>query len=205
MYGYDSLPTQSIRADGGVLFPEQMAVGASVTVSANAYNFGSFIGKMSITLQLLEHTSLSVPAGTFQDVLHVRWSSSRGGQTETYDQWWARAVGMIKKLSISGESANWELTQYSMPPLGNLVIKPPIAQPSRASVISVGGSSPGRSARPFGFAISGQPGQVVVLEASTDLVNWQPLQTNVLPGAESWFDDPEWTNYPTRFYRLRSP
>jgi hypothetical protein len=44
-----------------------------------------------------------------------------------------------------------------------------------------------------------------VVEASTDLINWQPVQTNTLTSGSVYFSDPQWTNYPGRFYRLRSP
>jgi hypothetical protein len=46
-----------------------------------------------------------------------------------------------------------------------------------------------------------------VVEASTDLINptWSPVNTNTLTDGSSYFSDPDWTNYATRFYRLRSP
>jgi len=60
---------------------------------------------------------------------------------------------------------------------------------------------------PFGFNINWATGQTVVVEASTNLSkpNWQPLQTNTLTTGTANFSDPQWTNYPNRFYRLRSP
>jgi hypothetical protein len=59
----------------------------------------------------------------------------------------------------------------------------------------------------FGFNISWASGQVVVVEASENLANpiWSPLQTNTLSGDTLYFSDPQWTNYPARFYRIRSP
>jgi hypothetical protein len=59
----------------------------------------------------------------------------------------------------------------------------------------------------FGFNISWASGQTVVVEASTNLSNpdWQPVSTNTLTTGSAWFSDPQWTNYPGRFYRLRSP
>ena len=57
----------------------------------------------------------------------------------------------------------------------------------------------------FGFNIQWASGQTVVAEASTNLVDWQPVQTNTLTSGTSYFSDPQWTNYPGRFYRLRSP
>ena len=59
----------------------------------------------------------------------------------------------------------------------------------------------------FGFNINWASGQTVVVEASANLSNpvWQPVQTNTLTGGAAYFSDPQWTNYPGRFYRLRSP
>jgi hypothetical protein len=57
----------------------------------------------------------------------------------------------------------------------------------------------------FGFNINWASGQTVVVEASTNLVNWQPVQTNTLTTGSAYFSDSQWTNYPSRFYRLRSP
>jgi len=64
-----------------------------------------------------------------------------------------------------------------------------------------------RGHRQFGFTISGTGGLVVVVEASTSLGNpvWHPLGTNTLSGGSFCFSDPQWTNYPARFYRLRMP
>ena len=47
----------------------------------------------------------------------------------------------------------------------------------------------------------------VVVEASEYLANsiWTRVGTNTLTGGSSYFSDAHWTNYPTRFYRLRSP
>ena len=47
----------------------------------------------------------------------------------------------------------------------------------------------------------------VVVEACTNLANpvWCAVGTNTLTSGSSCFSDPQWTNYPARFYRLRSP
>ncbi len=59
----------------------------------------------------------------------------------------------------------------------------------------------------FGFTISWATNISVVVEACTSFANpvWQPVQTNTLTGGSCYFSDPTWTNYPARFYRLRSP
>ncbi|MGB7748707.1 MAG: hypothetical protein WBN75_15640 [Verrucomicrobiia bacterium] len=59
----------------------------------------------------------------------------------------------------------------------------------------------------FGFNITGATNLVVVVEVCTNLSNpvWQPIQTNTLTSGSSYFSDPQWTNYPARYYRLGSP
>ena len=59
----------------------------------------------------------------------------------------------------------------------------------------------------FGFTINGTSNQVIVAEASTNLTNpnWVPVSTNTLTSSSAYFNDAQWTNYPSRFYRLRSP
>jgi hypothetical protein len=59
----------------------------------------------------------------------------------------------------------------------------------------------------FGFNITGTSNLVVVIEASTNLANpvWSPLQTNTLDSNSLYFTEPQWSNYPSRFYRLRWP
>jgi hypothetical protein len=59
----------------------------------------------------------------------------------------------------------------------------------------------------FGFNIIGASNLIVVVEASTNLFgpDWQPAQTVTLTTGTAYFSDPQWTNYPGRYYRLRSP
>jgi hypothetical protein len=59
----------------------------------------------------------------------------------------------------------------------------------------------------FGFIISWATNVPVVVEACTSLVTptWSSISTNTLSSGSSYFSDPQWTNYPARLYRLRSP
>jgi hypothetical protein len=59
----------------------------------------------------------------------------------------------------------------------------------------------GLTAGQFGFCFSGLAGQSVVIEASTNLVNWMPFQTNILDHSPLYFSDPDSTKRPMRFYR----
>jgi len=70
-----------------------------------------------------------------------------------------------------------------------------------------GDGSFGVHANRFGFNISGTTNIPVVIEAATTLDSpvWIQLQSCKLTNGSIYFSDPTWTNYPTRFYRIRSP
>jgi hypothetical protein len=59
----------------------------------------------------------------------------------------------------------------------------------------------------FGFMISWPTNVSFVVQATTNLANpvWTPLATNALVNGTNYFSDPDWTNYPGRFYRVTSP
>jgi hypothetical protein len=54
----------------------------------------------------------------------------------------------------------------------------------------------------FGFNVLGPVGSNVVIQASSDLQTWIPVSTNTLTSGTNYFSDPQWTNYPGRFYRV---
>jgi hypothetical protein len=59
----------------------------------------------------------------------------------------------------------------------------------------------------FGFNITGTTNIPIVIEACANLASpvWVPLQSCTLTNGSVYFCDPQWTNYPSRFYRFRSP
>lgn len=74
-------------------------------------------------------------------------------------------------------------------------------------LIQTGDTSFGLQTNQFGFNIAWASSMTVVVEACTDLAYaiWSPLQTNTLTSDTLFFTDPEWTNHPARFYRVRWP
>jgi hypothetical protein len=74
-------------------------------------------------------------------------------------------------------------------------------------LVQTGDASFGVRTNRFGLTITGASNLVLVVEAATNLANpaWIPVGTNTLTGGSSYFSDPEWTNHPARFYRLRQP
>jgi hypothetical protein len=97
-------------------------------------------------------------------------------------------------------TTNWGTTFGGRP----TVLWNPQAQTSDASF--------GVRTNRFGFNIIGSSNLVIVVTACTNLAKptWIPVGTNTLntfigTNGSSYFSDPQWMNYPARFYRLRSP
>lgn len=65
----------------------------------------------------------------------------------------------------------------------------------------------GAQTNEFGFMVSWANHTSTVVEASNSLGNptWTPVATNTLVNGSATFIDPDWTNHPTSFYRIRSP
>jgi BspA type Leucine rich repeat region (6 copies) len=66
----------------------------------------------------------------------------------------------------------------------------------------------GVKAGQFGFRVNGTSGLSFVLEATSDFGYyqfWTPVVTNTLVNGTAYFNDPQWVNYPARYYRLQMP
>lgn len=75
--------------------------------------------------------------------------------------------------------------------------------PQTPPAILVNDGSLGFQSGQFGFNISGIAGQIVVVEGSTNLVDWFALGTNTLGTGPLYFGHPGSTNLPACFYRAR--
>ena len=62
----------------------------------------------------------------------------------------------------------------------------------------------GFQANQFSFNIAWASGWNVEVDACTDLAQaaWSPVAYSTITNGLSYFSDPQWTNYPSRFYRL---
>jgi hypothetical protein len=74
-------------------------------------------------------------------------------------------------------------------------------------LIQAGDGSFGVLNNQLGFNITGTTNIPIVVEACADLAHpvWIPLQSVSLTTGSFYFNDPQWTNYPNRYYRIRSP
>jgi len=59
----------------------------------------------------------------------------------------------------------------------------------------------------FSFTVTGSTNDVVVVQVCTNLADpvWSYVNVLTLSGGAALFSDSRWTNYPDRFYRVRSP
>jgi len=85
--------------------------------------------------------------------------------------------------------------------LKNFVLRPPT--PPTPVAISTTGAAFGFTNGVFGFDVSGPSGSNAVIQASTDLQTWIPLQTNLLGSGPLYFSDPQSTTNVQRFYRAQ--
>lgn len=76
--------------------------------------------------------------------------------------------------------------------------------PQQVPVISTSGPGFGFNGGQFGFNLNGPDGQFVVVDASTDLLNWLPIWTNVFAGSLN-FADPQSGGFSNRFFRAHLP
>jgi len=78
-----------------------------------------------------------------------------------------------------------------------------IGVPAPQIIVADGGF--GIRSNQFGFNVGGQAGQTVIVEGSTNLLDWKPLFTNTIGSGSAYFGDPNWTNTPWRFFRAFTP
>ncbi len=81
----------------------------------------------------------------------------------------------------------------------------PIRQRYRPLSIACSRQNLGFGTGQFGFALTEPAGQPVVVDASTDLMNWLPIWTNTFMVGPLQFSDPNSGLQPNCFYRVRKP
>ena len=101
IWGHDD-DGDSIRVDGGLNFGSTLNTGQTIERSAPAYSGGNYIGELTASLSLLGLETITVPAGTFDDCLHLRFNIDG---SQLYDEWWAQGVGIVKMEGVSGQGS----------------------------------------------------------------------------------------------------
>ena len=120
IYGtYDHVNNTSFVLNPGAVFPEKFKIKQSVTVQSDLFDWDGRRGpEATITTQLLGKESVTVPAGSFPDCIHLRFTISfKGGPSRNADEWWAKGVGVVKTRipKAGGKPAITELHSYDLP------------------------------------------------------------------------------------------
>jgi hypothetical protein len=122
----------------------------------------------------------------------------------------------IREVLLSAGHPVYTLSRTSTNNAGNysVVISSPYGSVTSSVVtltvtlppqIIASGNNFGIMGNQFGFNLTGTAGQTIIVQASTNLVDWTPLSTNILDEGLIYFFDPATTNFPWRFYRAMSP
>jgi hypothetical protein len=188
----------SVTSIGAVAFTEcsgltNVTIGNSVTSIGNeTFEFCS--GLTSVTIP---NSVISISAGAFIECSGLHQAYFQGNAPSVNG-----GAGSADTTVFNGESG----TAYYLPGTTNWGSTfggwPTMELASLPSSPQIGGGSVGVQLGNFGFTITGSSNQVVVIDASTNLMSWQPIQTNTLTGTSYNFTDSKWTNYPNRFYRV---
>ena len=94
-----------IRVDGGINYGESLSVGQTNAVSVPVYVNSIYAGMMDASVSLIAVESVTVPAGTFSNCLHLGFAMNPGGEWQTWEEWWSPEVGMIRMQGVSGNGS----------------------------------------------------------------------------------------------------
>jgi hypothetical protein len=165
-------------------------------VFVDGYLEGPFVSCTRLTSITIPNSVTSIGGGAFSGCTSLR---------EIY--FWANAPGLdpnvlgedtdVTVYHLPGTSG-WDTTFGNCPTAVWVLPYPVILETTRNFGIQTNG---------FGFVISWATNLSVVVEASTSIASpvWSPISTNALANGWCYFSDPQWANYPARFYRVRSP
>jgi hypothetical protein len=194
----------AVQADGKVL--------AGGTFSALGGQPRNCIGRLNNTepasqsLSSDDSTITWLRGGTSPEVWRTTFDCSTNGMDWT-------ALGEGHRIT-----GGWQMTGLSLPSSGTLRARGHVTGGqyngsswfvetmsllSPSAVVLGGGTPPGFSGGEFGSDIAGPSGQIVLIEASTNLQTWLLLWSNALGPGPLYFSDPDSGSISQRFYRAR--
>jgi hypothetical protein len=200
-----------LRADRGFVWTNRVAVGQTLSLTRNIYFDGDYAGQGTLKLQLLDVSTVTVPAGTFPGCLRLRSTLSAFGESDVRDDWLAPGIGMVKQQGVSGGGAaeRWELIHLQTPGSGARSVAAaaqatPVAPELRLSLgSSASASRLALSAPSLALRLSGPAGVTVIIESSSDMIHWTPVHTNTL--SADGLSVPVDATQPGQFFRARLP
>ncbi len=168
----------------------------SVTIpnSVTTIGYGAFKGCTGLTYVTIPNSVITIGSLVFSDCTGLTSVNFQGNAPTTSGGVFENA-DQVTVYYLAG-THGWGATYAGRPTA--IWLSP---------LILSNGPGFGLGAAGFSFLISWAPNASVVVEASTDLAHplWFPVTTNTPSSGTSQFSDPQWTNHPTRFYRVRTP
>src|SRR6266516_122217 len=171
----------------------------SVTIPDSVTSIGSsaFDGCTGLTRVTIPNSVTSIGYEAFMNCTKVTNFTFLGNApvlipypTNSLAGRWFANVGAGAKAYYYCGTTGWGTNYGGLP---TVMLCPPQIAPGSAGV------KPGG----FGFTLTFLTNQTIVVEVSTNLMNWQPIWTNAPSGASADFVDSEWLNHSNRFYRAR--
>ena len=150
-------------------------------------------------------TGLSSIVGSTYDIVLLKYSDSGEVQwTNRFAAGFFLSGDRAPSVALSGSDivvAGWQ----TRPQLGVdfITVKYGMEPPSPPITFNTSDGSLGFTNGQFSFQLTGAAGQTVVIEASTNSVDWIPVMTNVFGAGPINFSDPESSGLAARFYRAR--
>jgi len=181
-----------------IIFPPGRGGSYDIPDSVTSFGSPAFSGCTSLTRVTIPNSVTSIGYEAFMRCTNLTNFTSLGNAPQlifhpsnSFSGYWFVNVGAGAKAYYYCGTTGWGTNYGGLP---TVMLCPPGMAPGSAGV------KPGG----FGFTLTSLTNQTIVVEASTNLVNWQPICTNPPPGTSTNFVDPEWVNHPRRFYRARS-
>ena len=183
-----------------------MQEGYSVIITNSSGSVTSQVATLTVLDPLIsaQPASQSVNAGA-----NVLFSATVTGTAPLSYQWRRNGVGLPGATAASLSLTN---VQWADAGSFDLVVSNSFgAVTSAVATLSVNGpvilvsdGCFGLGTNGFGFNVGCMPGQAVVVKASTNLLNWVAIQTNLLTSAGLFaFTDRDAATFPCRFYRAQ--
>ncbi|MEO5913395.1 MAG: hypothetical protein ABIS50_04125 [Luteolibacter sp.] len=194
---YDKIAS-TFRVANGFRVPNDVFKGNTVNDFKKVYGDGKLLGAGLFAFTYLGKESVTVPAGTFDDCIHLRFQLGKNQNAEIGEEWWARGVGLVKWRGITGEQKGISETLVSMDLKKFVPFKPAdikIGGPNLTNTTTnwynlqlpeyVGGSAPVSAT----FTITNRGTQVLkdlsVEISPNDYFTINPFRTRNLKGGES--------------------